>query len=71
MNKKKKKPLNLNESILHYMRSRGAKSHKMKEISHALHIHKNNYHLFQDALLALEKEGKIIKLKNKKYALPT
>ena len=71
MNKKKKKTLNLNESILHYMRSRGAKSHKMKEISHALHIHKNNYHLFQDALLALEKEGKIIKLKNKKYALPT
>lgn len=71
MNKKKKKPLNLNEAILHYMRSRGAKNHRMKEISHALHIHKNNYHLFQDTLLELEKQGKIIKLKNKRYAFPS
>ena len=71
MNKKKKKPLNLNETILHYMRSRGAKNHRMKEISHALHINKSNYHLFQDALLELEKQGKIIKLKNKRYALPS
>ncbi|MCK5454031.1 MAG: RNB domain-containing ribonuclease, partial [Calditrichia bacterium] len=43
----------------------------MKEISHALHIHKNNYHLFQDTLLELEKQGKIIKLKNKRYAFPS
>jgi ribonuclease R len=71
MSKKKKKPKNLSEAILHFLKSRGAKNHRMKEISHGLHITKSNYHLFQEALLNLEKQGKIIKLKNKRYALPS
>jgi len=76
MNKKKRKkqknnPSDLQESILQFMRGRRTKSLKMTEISHALHIHKNNFHLFQEALFALEKQGKIIKLKNKKYTLPS
>lgn len=73
--KKKKKQINnitnLPESILNLLRSRTARSHRIKEISHALHISKHNYREFQEALAMLENQGQIIKLKKRRIALPS
>ncbi|MBN2366428.1 MAG: hypothetical protein EH225_10880, partial [Calditrichaeota bacterium] len=71
MNKKKVKQQDIEQDIIRFMRDKKARSFKMKEISHGIHINKNSYHMFRNALSALEKQGKIHKLKNRRYALPT
>jgi len=71
MSKKKKRSGSMIEAILNYMRQTRAKSYKMKEISHGLHINKSTYHQFRDALKILEKQGKIVKLRNRQYSLPS
>ena len=69
MKKKKNNQINIPEAIMQFMQSKMAKSYRMKELSHALQINKSNYFLFQEALAELEKQGKISKLKNKRYTL--
>jgi ribonuclease R len=70
--KKKKKPAEgMEASILQYLHGRKAKSYKIKEISHALHISKNNHRQFQQAITILLQQGKIVKLKNRRIALPS
>jgi ribonuclease R len=69
MKKKKNKKIDIPEGILAYMHKKMAKSYRMKELSHALQINKSNYFLFQEALVDLGKQGKITKLKNKRYTL--
>ncbi len=71
MNRKKTAQKDIEQAIIQFMKDKKAKSYRMKEISHSLHIKKNTYHLFRNALTSLEKEGKIHKLKNRRYALPT
>ncbi len=66
-----KQPDTLAPQILNFLQSHKAKSIRIREISHALHINKSNYHLFRDALNALERQGKIAKLKNQRYTLPS
>ncbi len=71
MNKKKEIRNKYEQDIVEFLHSKKAKSLSMKEISHALAIKKNTYHLLRNALTTLEKQGKIIKLKNRRYMLPT
>jgi ribonuclease R len=71
MNKKKTEKNELAEAILNFLKSRKGKSLKLKEISHSLHIRKNRYYIFRDALQSLIKQGKIVRLKNRRYSLPS
>ena len=71
MNKKKKPAAGMETTILQYLHSRTAKSYKINEISHALHISKNTHHEFQQAITVLLQQGKIVKLKNRCIALPS
>lgn len=71
MSKKKQKDLDISGAILNFLQKRKGKSFKSKEISHALHVHKNTYHLFSDAVKELQKRGKIVRLKNGRFTLPS
>jgi ribonuclease R len=71
MNKKKEIRNKYEQEIMEFLRRRTSKSFRMKEISHALSIKKNTYHLFRNALVALEKQGRIVRLKNNRYMLAT
>lgn len=71
MKKKKKPATGMDATILQYLHSRNAKSYKLKEISHALHIPKHSYQEFQQALTDLQQQGKIVKLKDRRIGLPS
>ncbi len=71
-NKNKRKVKNqLADEILNLMKSKRDKNFTRKEISHALNIKKPNYHLFRQALQDLKNGGKIIRLKNRRYTVPS
>ncbi len=59
------------ESILKFLRKHKGRSYTTKEISHALKVHKDRYHLFREALQELKRQGKIVKLKGRRYTLPS
>jgi ribonuclease R len=71
MKKKKKLADGIEALILQYLNSRKAKTYKIKDISHALRISKNNYRQFQEAITTLLQQGKIVKLKNRRLAFPS
>jgi len=71
MKKKKIPAAGMETTILQYLHSRNAKSYKIKEISHALHISKHSYQEFQQALTDLQQQGKIVKLKDRRIGLPS
>ena len=55
------------EQIQHLLKKNRGKRFSKKEISQALSIKKSTYHLFQEALLKLQRDGKLTKLKGAKY----
>jgi ribonuclease R len=59
------------QAILAYLQERKGKSCTIKEISRTLKIHKSNYHLYRQAIESLIKQGKVIRLKGKRVALPS
>ncbi|GAB4369481.1 MAG: ribonuclease R [Calditrichia bacterium] len=59
------------DQILNFLKRKRGKSYTMKELSRALNIHKNTYHIFRSELGRLVKQGKIIRLKQRKYTLPS
>jgi ribonuclease R len=71
MIKKKKPAVGMEAAILQYLHGRNAKSYKIKELSHALHISRSTYNEFQQALTDLQQQGKIVKLKNRRISLPS
>jgi hypothetical protein len=68
-NSNKKKPKNeqsvLAEAIVKYLKKKRGKSYTSKELARSLNIHKQNYHLYRQALQEMLKAGKIIRLKDK------
>ena len=71
MSRKKQQENDISDTILEFLQKRRGKSFKAKEISHALHVHKNNYHTFRDALRMLARKGKIARLKTGRFTLPS
>jgi ribonuclease R len=71
MSRKKQRENDIGNDILDFLQKRRGKSFKAKEISHALHVHKNNYHSFRDALQLLSRKGKIARLKIGRFTLPS
>ncbi len=71
MSRKKQPENDISDNILEFLQKRRGKSFKAKEISHALHVHKNNYHTFRDALRMLARKGKIARLKTGRFTLPS
>ncbi|HFE65578.1 MAG TPA: hypothetical protein ENK14_14355, partial [Caldithrix sp.] len=59
------------EAILNYLKKRKSKSYTSKELARAINIHKTNYHLYRQALQEALKAGKIIRLKGRRYTLPS
>ena len=74
---KRKKPSSPPEApsfknlILAFLKRRRGKPVTRKELSHALHVEKSNYHLFREALQQLVKEGRVIRLKGRRYTVPS
>ena len=68
--KRKKTPqLNFAESITDFLQKRKGKSFTRKEISHAVGVRKENYHLFREALKNLSRTKKIIRIKEGRYII--
>ncbi len=57
--------------ILEFMQKKRGKSYTRKEISHNLNIHKGNFHQFEESLQSLVNDGRIVKLKGRRYLLPS
>lgn len=62
---------NFSETILDLLHRRPGKSFKSRDISRALKISKQDYHLFREALQSLIKQRKIVRLRNKRFTLPS
>lgn len=68
---KMKKKTSLTEKIVKLLKERRGRPMTQKELSHALLIHKEDYPEFQDALHKLLSAKKIVKLKGRRYTLPS
>ncbi len=56
-------------AILTFLKKSPEAVFNKKDISHALNVHKNDYHFFQEALQDLVKEHKVVHVKKKQYTL--
>ncbi len=70
-NKKKNEKQQIADALVAELKKKRGKNFTRKELSHTLSIHKGNYHLFREALKQLTRDGRIIRLKNGKYTLPS
>ncbi len=61
----------IKEAIERLLRKKPGKGFTRKEISHALNIHKDTFHLFRETLQSMVKKGQIIRLKGRRYASPS
>lgn len=68
--KKKINEKDFSETILDLLHRRSGKSFKSRDISRALKVSKQDYHLFREALQSLIKQRKIVRLRNKRFTLP-
>jgi ribonuclease R len=68
--KKKISEKDFSEIILDLLHRRRGKSFKSRDISRALKVSKQDYHLFREALRSLVKQRKIVRLRNKRFTLP-
>jgi len=69
--KKKMNEKDFSEIILDLLHRRPGKSFKSRDISRALKVSKQDYHLFREALQSLIKQRKIVRLRNKRFTLPS
>ncbi len=67
---KKKISLPFERDILHLIRQNSGLPLHRAELSKALNIHKGNYHAFAESLQSLVRQGLIVPLKGKQFALP-
>ncbi len=65
----KKKTTKFKKAILTFLKKSPEAVFSKKDISHALNVHKSDYHLFQEALQDLINEHKIVHVKKKQYTL--
>ncbi|MBD3224857.1 MAG: ribonuclease R [Caldithrix sp.] len=70
MAKPKKISKSMQKAILAMLKKQPGVPVNRKEMSHALGIHKNNYHLFMNSLLDLVRQGQLIHVKKFHYAFP-
>ncbi|NOX37987.1 MAG: ribonuclease R [Calditrichaeota bacterium] len=68
--KHQKEKIALENKILAFLKKKKGNAYKRKEISRAIGIHKENYHLFREALQTLLKSGKVVRLKGGKLTVP-
>ncbi len=61
----------IQKAILAILKQQPGTPVSRKEMSHALNIHKRDYHLFMSSLLDLVKQGKVIHVKKFHYAYPS
>ncbi len=73
--KSKKKPteseVNFHQAIVRLLKQHRGKVLTLKEMSHALHVDRSRYHLFRDALQELVKQGRVVRLKGRRYTVPS
>ncbi len=68
--KKSKKVIELQKAILNILKQNPGVPINRKDISRALGVTKQNYHLFMDSIVGLAKEGTIIHVRKSHYAFP-
>ncbi len=59
------------KEIVAFLKRKRGKAYTVRDISRALGIHKDNYHLYSEALKELTKQGKISRLKGRRFTLPS
>lgn len=71
MTRKKQNDSPFEQEILGFLKNRKGGQFSRKEISHALQIKKNSYHLFRKSLSNLIRQGRIVRLKGGRLTIPT
>ncbi len=59
------------EKILNFLQKKRGKSYTTKEISRSLNVSKSTYYLYREALQELLKSGKIVRIKGRRYTVPS